>query len=74
MSVYEQENEALQIIDIRSGARTEVPSSQVNKGNKKRKGDDETHSDRQIERKKVCLCFCVCMFMTPSAFIFLYEN
>ena len=36
-----QENEALQIIDIRTGIRTEVASSQ---------------------------------FMTPSAFIFLYEN
>ena len=39
--LIKQENEALQIIDIRSGTRTEVPSSQ---------------------------------FMTPSAFIFLYEN
>lgn len=39
--LVKQENEALQIIDIRSGTRTEVSSSQ---------------------------------FMTPSAFIFLYEN
>jgi len=39
--LIKQENEALQIIDIRSGTRTEVASSQ---------------------------------FMTPSAFIFLYEN
>ena len=39
--LVKQENDALQIIDIRSGSRTEVASSQ---------------------------------FMTPSAFIFLYEN